>query len=301
MNERWLGMRDNAARLQQRILDRINQVQSGVPTFHDNYFFNMFTFLDERFHPVSADGDRNQAGEQNQIQTALDRLQCTISRKLQGRYVAADERRALAETVDARKVYRPPYGDEVDGHVITMSQGVDQCMHWKGMPIFKTVFDFSLYSMLIWDVKPKTVIEIGSGTGASAIWMADLVKIYGLETKIYSLDVEKPNLENEGVSFIQGDCNTIDQNFSADMLAGLPHPWIVIEDAHVNVLQVVGHFSANMLAGDYMIVEDTRGAKATDVLTWSNLNKNEFKIDTKYTDYFGRNATCSPDSIFVHI
>ena len=301
MNERWLGMKDNAAGLQQRILDRMDQVQGGVPTFHDKYLLNLFAALEEQLLTASAGGDQNQAGVQNQIQTALDRLQCTISRKLQGRYVAADERRALAETADARKVYRPPYGDEVDGHVITMSQGVDQCMHWKGMPIFKTVFDFSLYSMLIWDVKPKTIIEIGSGTGASAIWMADLVKIYGLETQIYSLDVEKPNLENEGVSFIQGDCNTIDQDFSADMLAGLPHPWIVIEDAHVNVLQVVGHFSANMLAGDYMIVEDTRGAKATDVLTWSNLNKNEFKIDTKYTDYFGRNATCSPDSIFVHI
>jgi cephalosporin hydroxylase len=117
--------------------------------------------------------------------------------------------------------------------------------------------------MLIWDVKPKTIIEIGSGSGASAIWMADLVKSYELETQIYSLDVEKPTVEHERVRFIHGDSNRIEQGFSSDMLAGLPHPWIVIEDAHVNVLQVVGHFSAHMTAGDYMILEDTRESKAT--------------------------------------
>ena len=213
----------------------------------------------------------------------------------------SNPRPAVAETADAQKVFKPPYGDEIDELIINMSQGVDQCMHWKGMPIFKTVFDLSLYSMLIWDIKPKTIIELGSGTGASAIWMADLIKTYGLETQIYSLDLKKPNLEQQGVRFIQGDCNAIERYFSTDMLGGLPHPWIVIEDAHANVLQVVGHFSALMLAGDYMIVEDTRGPKETEVLTWARLNKNKFKIDTKYTDFFGRNATCSPDSIFVHV
>lgn len=283
------------------VRNRIDKEQGGVPTFHDNHILYLYDNLNEQLPNGSADVNQYQARKHDHIQTALDRELCTISSKHQGRYVAREARSALAETKDMQKFFKPPYGDEIDSHVIVMSQGVDQCMHWKGMPIFKTVFDFSLYSMLIWDVKPKTIIEIGSGTGASAVWMADLVKAYGLETQIFSMDINKPSLKYEGVNFIQGDCNIIDQGLPSNMLAGLDHPWIVVEDAHVNVSQVVSHLSLNMITGDYMIIEDTRGSKSTDVLAWSSLSKSKFKIDTKYTDFFGRNATSSPDSIFVHI
>ena len=36
----------------------------------------------------------------------------------------------------------------------------------------------AMYQMLLWELKPKTIIEIGSGTGGSAVWMADLMKSY---------------------------------------------------------------------------------------------------------------------------
>ena len=52
---------------------------------------------------------------------------------------------------------------------LMMSQGVFDCMQWRGMPLFKTVYDFSIYTMLLWALKPRTIIELGSGTGASAV------------------------------------------------------------------------------------------------------------------------------------
>jgi cephalosporin hydroxylase len=209
------------------------------------------------------------------------------------------ERRDLANAPLSRDVYRPPYSDEIDRHVMAMAQGAGPSMHWKGQPLFKTVFDFSLYSMMIWDVKPRSLIEIGSGTGASAVWMADLAHGFGLDAHVYSMDIDKPDLDYAGVTFIEGDSNNIAATFSADMLDGLPHPWILIEDAHVNVLEVAEHFSSRMVAGDYVVIEDSRGVKQETLTTWTEANFGIFKIDTHYTDFFGRNATCSPDSIFV--
>lgn len=302
LTQKWSNLRDAAFRLKQRTIDVIDRQQGGVPKFYDNYILNSINFLEKRLSIISTGLDARPAWEQGQIQKVLCRLEGVISKNIQGRYLTSEQRNAQANTPDGRKIYQHPHGDEVDNYTINMSQGVDSCMHWKGQPIFKTVFDFSLHSMLLWDVKPKTIIEIGSGTGASAIWMADLMTVFELETKIFSLDIKKVTaIPHKNIRFIQGDCNAIDHVFPIKMLAELPHPWVVIEDAHVDVLNVLRHLSVNMLVGDYMIVEDSRGKKAPDVLTWSNLNKNKFKIDTKYTDYFGRNATCSPDTIFVRL
>ena len=171
-----------------------------------------------------------------------------------------------------------------------MSQGVKDCMTWKGIPLYKTVFDFTLYSMMIWDIKPATILEIGSGpTGGSAIWMADLCKMYGLNTKIISVDINPPNASYEGVNFIKGDSEKIETLFDVENYS---HPWLIIEDAHVNINAIIAYFDVHMNKKDYMIIEDTRGRAQTKLKI-----PNTLFVDTYYCDYFGRNATCSMNSI----
>ena len=66
-----------------------------------------------------------------------------------------------------------------------------------------------------------------------------------------------------GVSF-HGESNLSNSKraLPAGMLGELAHPWLVIEDAHVNTAQVVRRLFRYMTAGDYLIVEDIRfGAK----------------------------------------
>ena len=44
---------------------------------------------------------------------------------------------------------------------------------WRGILCNKSPFDFALYSLLLWQVKPATIFEIGSKQGGSALWLAD--------------------------------------------------------------------------------------------------------------------------------
>ena len=183
-----------------------------------------------------------------------------------------------------------PETSHVHIDTLLMSQGVKDCMTWKGIPLYKTVFDFTLYSMLIWDIKPATILEIGSGpTGGSAIWMADLCKMCGLNTKIISADINPPNASYEGVNFIKGDSEKIETLFDVDNYS---HPWLIIEDAHVNINAIIAYFDVHMNKKDYMIIEDTRGRAQTKLKI-----PNTLFVDTYYCDYFGRNATCSMNSI----
>ena len=186
-----------------------------------------------------------------------------------------------------------PYNDRpISSHVhvdnLLMSQGVKDCMTWRGIALGKSVYDFALIPMMLWEIQPASIIEIGSGEGASAIWMADLCKSYNLPTRVYSIDIEPPSIKYLDVTFLKGDSREI-SDFDTEML---PHPWLILEDAHIEVNKVMEYFEEHMLAGDYMIIEDTRGKKGSALRVPSTL-----LVDAYYCDYFGRNATSAMNTI----
>ena len=175
------------------------------------------------------------------------------------------------------------------------------CLQWKGKPLFKTVFDYAMLPMLLWELKPATVFEIGSGAGASAIWMADTMTGFaGQNATIYSVDINGITEGYEGVHFLVGDCNSPGSLFKPDLLRSAPRPWLVLEDAHVNVHDVLAHMDGFLAAGDYLFVEDSR-IKTRELAAFLGQRDQRYKVDTRYTDFFGRNATCAANSIFVRI
>jgi cephalosporin hydroxylase len=111
------------------------------------------------------------------------------------------------------------------------------------------------------------------------------------------VDLEAPSLSDEKVTFIDGDCREVDAIMPLEVLKNLPHPWIVIEDAHQNTEGILCHFSKMFRSGDYIVVEDSRG-KRKDLETFSRQCGEFFRVDTDYTDFYGRNATSCADSIF---
>jgi cephalosporin hydroxylase len=195
---------------------------------------------------------------------------------------------------------RMPLASDVRTLDLISSQGVLDCMQYRGLPLFKTAYDFSIYSMLLGSLRPRVVIELGSGSGASAIWMADLLRTFGVEGHVYSVDLKKPNQEHAGVTFIEGDCLAIDAVFDEAFLRSAAHPWLFIEDAHVNVSGVLNYFDTYLASGDYVVVEDSAHKRNT-IARFSAARPERYKVDTYYTDFFGRNATCAQDSILVRV
>jgi cephalosporin hydroxylase len=207
-----------------------------------------------------------------------------LTRRKAGRFVDFFARKAM-------------WGCDIPPLVFNMSQGVNECLQWKGRFLFKTVFDIGIYQALVAELRPKTIIEIGSGDGGSAIWFADLLQILEIEGRVYSLDIHALTTGDDRISFIQGDCNQIDTAFQDYPPENWPHPWLVIEDAHVNVLDVLGFFDKYLIGGDYLVVEDSL-EKENILGRFLRARKDNYRVDTRYTDFFGQNATSSIDSIF---
>jgi cephalosporin hydroxylase len=171
-------------------------------------------------------------------------------------------------------------------------------MRWRGLPLFKTAFDFAIYPQLLQDLRPRTILEIGSGSGASALWLADLARTFELDAVVHSVDIRPAAAEHPGVRFYRGDCRLPETLFPAEVLAQAPRPWLVIEDAHQNVTGVLAYLHDRLRPGDYLVVEDS-DVKRLELALFDAAHPAQYRVDTHYTDFFGRNATCANDSIFV--
>jgi cephalosporin hydroxylase len=155
-----------------------------------------------------------------------------------------------------------------------------------------------MLQMLLWELKPTTVFEIGSGTGASATWMADTIKGFGGNANIYSVDINAITEGYEGVHFLVGDCKSPASLFELELFRSAPRPWLVLEDARVNVHDVLAHKDGFLAQGDYLFVEDSR-IKTRELSAFLGQREARYAVDTRYTDFFGRNATCAAKSIFL--
>ena len=276
---------------------KIEREQSGLHSIFDSWFTRVLTRL-VTFDPTRSweDSVRENAlrspAEDQSLQWDLHRLRLFLDRWKQGRFVE------YARREQSQVHYHPRFGTEFGVDVLLTCQGAPSLMNWRGTPLMKNVFDFAIYPMLLAEIRPRTVLEVGSGMGASAAWLADNLAACGIEGRVHSVDRVKPQAEHPGVTFRQGDCSQPDRLFDADLLRAAPHPWLVVEDAHHNVGAVLEHFHSFLTPGDYLVVEDS-DVKREIIRAFIAEHPGDYLVDTRFTDYFGRNATCAANSIFV--
>ena len=87
----------------------------------------------------------------------------------------------------------------------------------------KDPLDLTILQQLLWELKPRTVIEFGAYKGGSALWLADMLKMYGCQSRVVSIDIDLSLLdaeakESKDVEFIQGDSSKIEQFFPEEFL-----------------------------------------------------------------------------------
>lgn len=182
------------------------------------------------------------------------------------------------------------------------NQGLKKTTSWKGKTILKTAYDLIIYQMLLWELKPKSIVEIGTGNGSSSEYLNDLNQIYKNDCEIFTFDINNKNTFTDNINYFHIDLNE-DQSFDKylNIFQNLKKPTLIIEDAHVNVGYVLKYLSKFLITGDYFIVEDS--FSETDLfinkypIIQDLCEKENFLIDTKYTDYFGINMTSSKNSI----
>ena len=184
---------------------------------------------------------------------------------------------------------------------------------YKGLRLAKSPFDLALYERALQDLRPATVIEIGTSEGGSAVWLRDRLDTFGLtQTRVLSVDIAPPALSVAGVDLFAGDCHDPAGTFPTAAIDAAPHPWLVIEDsAHTRagVAAVLDWFHPRLRPGDMMVVEDGVLADLVGPV-YRRLNDGPnaavadflrgpaggaYAIAAEYCDFYGPNVTWSPN------
>ena len=145
---------------------------------------------------------------------------------------------------------------------------------YLGVPLFKLPEDLRTYEHLLDESRANVVVEIGSGTGASALWFRDrllTLERYGRvsDIRVVSVDIEADEARRQvaGVDpafadtivFVEGD--VCDPKVAAEVRRHLParaRPMVVEDSAHrfETTMAALRHFSDLVPLGGFFVVED---------------------------------------------
>jgi cephalosporin hydroxylase len=212
-------------------------------------------------------------------------------RRSSERFIAWRRRQRLFAELDGEAIS----GTELGFSQTLYSQGVGTVFRWRGVPCFKTIHDLAIYAMLIDELRPGTIIELGSGTGGSALFFADLCTATGLTTRITSVDNKVGEVSDPRIDFVRSDC----QDW-LEATAGAKHriqrPCLLVEDFHGDLGGFFAHIDTILEAGDYLFIEDSQNKQNRIA---ELIADRPYLIDSKYTDFFGINCTSAINSIFI--
>ena len=207
--------------------------------------------------------------------------------------------RAFASSIDAKALDRIQVGTM---HTV-----------YRNVPFFKSPFDIALYLQLLSRQGPRTVIEIGTKFGGSALWFADMLVAHGVaDARVLSVDIEPlAAFTDPRITFLQGDAKRLDAVLPAALLRQCARPWLVIEDSSHHYPEssaVLDYFHAHLQPGDYIVVEDgvvsqLSGAHYRQYQDGPNRAVADFlarhgdayEIDAALCDQYGHNATYNPN------
>lgn len=199
------------------------------------------------------------------------------------------------------------YGDPVNrtGHF-----GVK----YRQVPLVKCPFDYVMYQMIIMDVKPDLIIEIGTFKGGAALYYSDLLSLIDGYSEVHTIDIES-NIESDLIKnnpriklFTNGY-----QNYNIDLAKRFSKIMIIDDGSHKyeDVSNALSIFSNIVSKDSYFIIED---GVISDLGLQSEFNggperainefllqNNNFIIDRKYCNFFGNNATFNPNGFLKKI
>ena len=182
--------------------------------------------------------------------------------------------------------------------------------------MLKNPFDLAIYPLLLEQARPRTLIEIGSNCGGSAMWFADIAAGLGLALHVFSIDVMKlDNPGHLGVTFLQGDARDLHKILVDPLLTGLPRPWLVVEDSDhqfETCLAVLRFFDRWLQPGEFIIVEDGilsdmliadqyGGGPLRAIEAFLGEATGRYLVDREFCDYFGHNVTWNVDGYLRRI
>lgn len=194
-----------------------------------------------------------------------------------------------------------PEEEQVKLSIKSIYDGHHRVMY-RGINAIRCPFDYVIYQMIIFELKPDLVIEIGTNAGGGALYLADLMSIidHGL---VHTIDITNQCARIVAAHprirlFTEGW-----QNYDLKEVVKFSKVLVIEDGSHKyeETLAAMQRFAPLVTVGSYMIVEDGivnklgmekeyHGGPLKAIREFLRSNK-DFEADRYWCDFFGNNAT----------
>jgi len=174
---------------------------------------------------------------------------------------------------------------------------------YKGIKAIRCPFDYVIYQMIIGEVRPDLIIEIGSHEGGGALYLADLLRIYDIDGEVHTIDIHNTAQKN-----ISGYANIRffgegAENYDLDLTKKFNKILVIEDAAHTYECSknAINKFASVVSEGSYLIIEDgivnelgvekEYGGGPLKAIREFLPEHPEYIVDRKWCDMFGKNAT----------
>lgn len=217
--------------------------------------------------------------------------------------------------IGSRKLPERPWNTSIPKDFLMRVQKSLHRFAYKGVPMLKNPFDLALYATLLWNLKPRTLFEVGSKSGGSALWFADTLRSFGLDSRIYSVDIVRvQDVHDPMVTFLEGDGRKLELTWNDQFLTSAPRPWFIVEDAdhsYETSIAVLKFFDRWLRPDEYIVIED---GIITDMIAPGKLSgphqalkeflaarHETYEIAAEYADFFGYNVTWATNGFLKRV
>jgi cephalosporin hydroxylase len=141
-------------------------------------------------------------------------------------------------------------------------------MSYRGIPVLKNPCDLWVTMELLWTLRPAAIVETGTAHGGSATFYADIAKMFGLDCRVVTIDINPKwsyDPQSKGIVSLVGystDEKIAEQVRSAVHAAREHRDGAVLlmldsEHSEANVLAELRLYAGLVTPGSYAIVEDS--------------------------------------------
>jgi cephalosporin hydroxylase len=134
--------------------------------------------------------------------------------------------------------------------------------YWMGVLCQKCPLDLWVYQEIIFEVRPDLIVETGTHSGGSTLFLAHLCDLLG-NGSVVSIDIEpRPRPAHPRIRYVlgsSGDSSIIDEALGAYKHDAQKNIMVILDSDHSeqHVLRELELLAPHVRVGGYLIIEDT--------------------------------------------
>ncbi len=133
--------------------------------------------------------------------------------------------------------------------------------YFLGVPTLKCPLDLWVYQEMLWELRPDLIVECGTASGGSALYLATLLDLVGTG-RVVTVDIEeRPGRpSHDRVEYVAGSStDPAVTELVASRARGAGRVMVILDSDHscAHVEQELDLYSPLVTVGSYLVVEDT--------------------------------------------